>query len=319
MSTPTAERPVQADQVGHIEIRGIDPIPDSDAHGHPRELYWLWFTSNMTFFYILVGGLLVSLGMALWQALLVIALGGLSNFLVGLQAIPGPIARTPTMIISRAQYGIHGNRLSALLGWFNSVAFEAIGLSICSFTFFALAEFVGWSPGNAGKGLLVGIVTVIAFSVAIFGHATIVWFQRISAYLFLAVTVLLFIFVIPDVDWSYGPTPPLHASAAFALALVGITIVFSSNIAWAQSPSDFSRYLPRQTSRASVFLNTSLGILTASTILLVLGALAATAVDMSDPIVSLKALMPGWAYVFFLLVVLGVRGPTSSLVPIPPA
>jgi hypothetical protein len=38
----------EADRVGAIEVRGIQVIPESDRHGEPRKLFFVWMTSNVT-------------------------------------------------------------------------------------------------------------------------------------------------------------------------------------------------------------------------------------------------------------------------------
>lgn len=55
-----------ADRVGGIEVRGIELIPEADRHGHPRELFSVWMTSNLTVLYLIFGGILISLGLNIW-------------------------------------------------------------------------------------------------------------------------------------------------------------------------------------------------------------------------------------------------------------
>src|SRR3954462_12560686 len=85
-----------ADRVGSIEVRGIEVIPETDRHGHPRELFTLWMTSNLTVLYLIFGGILISLGLNLWQALLAAFVGNAFYVLIGIASTPGPIAGTST-------------------------------------------------------------------------------------------------------------------------------------------------------------------------------------------------------------------------------
>ncbi|MFD0515273.1 hypothetical protein ACFQ0Q_42795 [Streptomyces aureus] len=50
------------DEVFQVETHGIDPIPDSERHGGAKDLFWLWFGSNLTFTYVINGALAVSFG-----------------------------------------------------------------------------------------------------------------------------------------------------------------------------------------------------------------------------------------------------------------
>ena len=295
----------EADRVGRIEVRGIDVIPEEDRHGSPRELFWVWLSSNTAFIYILLGGILVLLGLNLWQALLVAVVGNLAYALIGVVATAGPTAGTSTLMISRAQYGTEGNRISAFLSWFSLVAFEAVNLSIGAFALFALADFSGWHVGNGGKALLLALIVVVTFGTAILGHATVVLFQKTFAYGLAAAAILLFIFVIPHVHWSYAPKNPLHGGQALAMVLLGLTVILSGPLSWIPTPADYSRYLPRSSSAFKIGAFTTLGAIVPAIALTVLGVLAGTAVNMTDPQSSMKPLMPHWFYGPFLLVICG--------------
>ena len=44
-----------SDEVFKVETHGIDPIPDDERHGSAKDLFWLWFGSNLTFTYVING------------------------------------------------------------------------------------------------------------------------------------------------------------------------------------------------------------------------------------------------------------------------
>src|SRR5437763_12573571 len=73
---PTAQdppaQPPPRDEVFQVEEHGIDPIPESERHGGARDLFWLWFGSNLTFTYVINGALAVSFGLSFWQAVLAV-------------------------------------------------------------------------------------------------------------------------------------------------------------------------------------------------------------------------------------------------------
>lgn len=295
----------ETDRFGHIEIRGIEVIPESDRHGHPRELFWIWLASNAAFTYILLGGVLILIGLNIWQAVLAQVLGILFFIFVALVGTAGPKAGTPTMMISRAQYGIHGNRISALIAWFTVVAFEAINLTIGAFAAFALVRFAGWDVGTPGQAFLLALIAAVTFSIAVLGHATLVVFQKVFAYALLAITIPLFIFVIPDVNWSYAPEAPLQGGEAVALFFIGFMIIISLPLSWIMAPADITRYFPRNASAKAMTLNVTIGYFIPTIALGLLAIFAGTVVDMSDPTTSMKALMPNWFYALFLLIIIG--------------
>jgi purine-cytosine permease-like protein len=117
MSAPDdAVVPVGAspNEFGKIEVYGIDIIRDEHRHGTPRDLFWPWFGANSTFINMIAGGVLILLGLSLWQGLLAVFLGSLVFALVGLCSLPGPSAGTATLAISRAAFGLRGNLVPTL-------------------------------------------------------------------------------------------------------------------------------------------------------------------------------------------------------------
>jgi len=293
----------ETDRVGSIEVRGIEVIPDSDRHGHPRELFLVWMTANITVLYLVFGGLMIVFGLALWQAIVAVIVGNLAYLLIGVAATVGPTAGTSTLMVSRAHYGPNGNRLSALLAWVTLVAFEAINLALGSFALFALAGELGWEVNDFSKALLLGLNIVVTFVVAVLGHATIVRFQQVFALALGGLTLLLIVFIIGDVNWSYEPEQPLSGTAAWVAFSAALTLILTGPLSWIPVPADFTRYLPRGASPTQMTLYTAAGAALPAIVLGVSGVLAGTVVDPTDLTTSLKEIVPGWFYPLFLVVV----------------
>jgi len=254
--------------------------------------------------YLLLGGILMVLGMNLWQALLALVLGNAAFVLIGLQASAGPKAGTPTITISRSQYGFHGNKFASFAAWFNLVAFEALNFTVGATALYALAAEAGLELSDPVKALALGVVIAGTFLLAYLGHATIVVFQNVATWLLAAGAVLLFIFVLGDVNWSYSPESPLSGGAGLALWFVGLGVIVSGAISWCNLPADYSRYLPSRTSARPIVLWTTLGCLVPALFLGLTAILAGTAVDMTDPIAALESVVPGWFYPLLLIVLL---------------
>lgn len=290
------------DLVGHIEPHGIEVIPAGERHGRPSELFWVWFTSNFTFLYILFGGLLISLGLSLWQAFAVAFIGNLFFILVGIISIPGPRSGTASLVISRSQYGIRGSRLSSLLNWIMLVGFEAVDFSVAAFALYALGEYFGWHLSTFVKVIILAVVIFITFIIGLYGHATIVFFQRSTAWIVAIASLLLFVFMVSHVHFNYHPAAPLHGSATVAAVLVALSIVMSGPLSYPVG-ADYSRYLPTSASGKQIVWYTAIGGYIPSVVLTSIGILAATAVNPDDFTTSLRAIIPGWFYVVFLLAV----------------
>ncbi len=106
-------------------------------------------------------------------------------------------------------------------------------------------------------------------------------------------------------DFSHRPAEPLGGTALWATLAAGLALIASGPLSYTTS-ADFSRYLPRTTSKRAVVGWTALGGFVPSVVVCSLGALAATAVDMSDPQSGLESILPGWfTSAFLLALVLG--------------
>jgi purine-cytosine permease-like protein len=294
------------DRVGRIESHGTDYIPESERHGRPRSLFAVWAASNLTYLYIVLGGTMILLGLNLWQSIAVIVAGNLLWIVVGYLSISGPVSGTPSEVVTRAIYGIRGNRITNLIiGWVVGVAYEAINLSVGALAGFALVTQVAGRATLPIKIAIVIVTAVITFTISVYGHATIVklsgWFTGVL----LACLVVLAIFVVQHARFGYE-TPArdaVHGPALWAVAAIGFSIIASAPLSWGTG-ADYARYLPVATSRRGVMWWTALGGFAPSVLLGSLGAMAGTVVDMTDPQKSLGALLPGWFYAVFLVVIM---------------
>jgi purine-cytosine permease-like protein len=304
--TPVAEPEPPTDRAGRIETHGTDYIPDADRHGRPRSLVAVWAASNLTYLYLVLGGTLILLGLNLWQAIAVIVVGNLFWIAVGYLSISGPASGTPSEVVTRAMYGVRGNRLTNLVvGWIIGVAYEAINLSVGALAGFALVEQFAGHASLQVKIAIVVVTAVVTFTISVYGHATIVKLSGWFTWILLACIVVLAVFVVIHANFGYV-TPAkyaVHGAALWAVAAIGVSIIASAPLSWGTG-ADYARYLPATTSSKAVMWWTALGGFAPSVVLGVIGALAGTVVDMTDPQSSLSTLLPAWFYPVFLVVII---------------
>lgn len=293
-------------RTGRIEAHGIDYIPAAERHGRPRALFVVWAASNLTYLYIVLGGTMVLLGLNAWQSLAVVAAGNLFWLLVGWLSVSGPSSGTPSEVVTRAMYGIRGNRAyNALLGWGVGIAYEAINLSVGALAGFALVEQWGGHASVAVKWAVVLGTALITFTISVYGHATIVRFSGWFTWILLAGFILLGYYVLRHAHWNYQAPAQyaVHGAALWPVAAAGFTIIASAPLSWGIG-ADYARYLPADTSRRAVVGWTALGGFLPAMLLGGMGVLAGTVADMTDPQTSLRTLLPGWFYPVFLLLVI---------------
>src|SRR3712207_6562970 len=101
-----------------IEANGINVIDDAERKGSPRQLFWPWFAANVSVLGLGYGSFALGFGVSFWQALVAGVVGiALSFLFCGFVAVAGKRGSAPTMVLSRAAFGVRGNRLPSLISW----------------------------------------------------------------------------------------------------------------------------------------------------------------------------------------------------------
>lgn len=289
----------QKASAGIVEQRGIDAVPENERHGRPRDLFFLWLGTNANVFYIINGALLIALGLSFAQSLVIILLGNLAFFLLGFTSIQGPRTGTATFAINRASFGPNGGRLLSFFNWCTLIGFEGSGLALAVISVLTLAKSLGASFSDAAwfKIVIILIVAAIQIYLPTIGHTMIMAFQKVLAWVFLAFFVIVAIMVAGKVQFSGAHT------GSFATLTVGFALMVSGGgISWANTGSDYSRYLPKTVRPAAVIWASTLGGMIPAILLEVLGAAVATRLPgASDPISGLPSALAGWFLVPYLL------------------
>ncbi|MFF2274613.1 purine-cytosine permease family protein [Agromyces sp. NPDC058126] len=296
------------------ETRGIEYVSASERHGRARDLFGVWAAPNVSVLNFTIGATMILLGLEIWQAVAVIVAANLLWVFPGLIAIAGPAAGTSGSVISRAIYGVIGNKvIIAFTGWFISAVFLALNWLASSFMGADLLAQWGFDDPVLGPVIVTLVVSAITVLVAVYGHALIIRsYTAISAGLlviFLAVTV----FALPTVDWSYQAPVPLTGVPLWSAVTIGFTILASTPLSYINSP-DIARYLPRETKPSHIIAATALGGALPGIFFTVVGALIATGLSAAAIDAGIESailgLLPSW---LGPLLVLGVVVNTIAL------
>lgn len=286
-----------------IEAHGIDVIPDAERRGRPRELFAVWAAPNVTYLGLVVGGALILMGLSIGQALAVIVVGNLFWALPGLLAVSGPASGTPSEVIQRAMFGVRGNRVNILItGWFVSVCYLALNWAAAALAAFTLAGEAGIGVSTPIKVLIIVAIAAATLAISVYGHAAIVRLYAPMTVALLASFVVLAFHVVKHAHWHYQPPTALHGTALWAAIAGGLALNASAPLSYNNS-ADFARYLPRDSRPAAVAGWTAVGAFIPSVLFTSLGAVAATAIDMTDPQTSLTGILPHWFRPVFLLTI----------------
>lgn len=289
-----------------IEAHGIDHIPDSERRGRARELFSVWAAGGINYLALVVGGALVLMGLNLWQALAVLFVGNLFWILTGWLSVSGPAAGAPSEVITRAMYGVIGNRVNnAVVGWVISVCYFALNLSAAAVAAFSLVAKVGIPVNTGVKAAVIVVIAALTLTISVYGHALIMKLYVPITLVLAAAFVVVAVVVVRHADFGYVPEHHLTGIDLWATVLAGVTLIASGPLSYTTS-ADFSRYLPRATPKRAIVGWTALGGFLPGVGVSALGVFAATTVDMTDPQAALEKILPAWfTPVFLLALVLG--------------
>ncbi|GAA3382930.1 purine-cytosine permease family protein [Streptomyces racemochromogenes] len=290
-----------SDEIFRVETRGIDPIPDAERHGSARDLFWLWFGSNLTFTYVINGALAVAFGLTFWQAAAVVVTGGLAFFAISAAGLSGIRTGTATLVISRAAFGVRGNLPAGVLNWLVGIGYTILNTVVGTLALEVFLEDLGLLHGTPARATALFVTLALTFVVAMWGHATVQFAERWMAYVLAAGFAALLAFLLPGADTS-APAATVPGASGWSLAFV---IMLAAPFSYLPMPADYTRYLPRTTSLKSITWYGALGGFLSSVALGVAGVAAATRTDMTDAVAGTESLLPVWFQPLFLALVLG--------------
>jgi nucleobase:cation symporter-1, NCS1 family len=290
-TSPASARPTS------IEAGGIESIPADRRHGSPWQLLATWSAPNLEFATVFVGFLGVAVfGLGFWQAMLAIVIGNaLGAATQGILSTWGPREGLAQLVLSRTAFGLRGNILPAALntvmaglGWFavNSVSGA-----------FALATLTGMPVWIA-----LVIIVVLEVLLAFVGHDLVQVFERYASIVLGIVFIIatIAIFANPAVGPGMG-----HSAFTFAGFTLTAAAAFGYAAGWNPYASDYTRYLPKDVSRAKTGWAAGLGNFVSCTVLMAAGAASAliTAPKGASPTDAFVHGMPGWVSAITLVAI----------------
>src|SRR4051794_15366652 len=292
-----------------VETNGINVIAEEERKGRPAQLFWPWFGSNVSVFGLAYGSFLLGFGISFWQAMIAGIIGIVVSFLLcGLVAIAGKRGSAPTLVLSRAAFGVNGNRVPSVLSWVLTVGWETALVSLATLATAQLFDQLGWSGGTVTKVVALLVVAALVVGGGVLGFDAIMRMQTVITWVTGVLTVVYIVLVADHMDWSTVSSLPSGTLAAFVGALV--LAMTGYGFGWVNAAADYSRYLPRSASSRGVVGWTTFGGALAPVILLIAGGLlAGSDPELSaniglDPIGALGTLLPTWFLVPFIVVVL---------------
>lgn len=297
-----------------VEGNGINVIADAERKGRPAALFWPWFGANVSVLGLSYGAFTLAFGISFAQAVIAGVVGIVFSFLLcGFIALAGKRGSAPTMVLSRASFGVVGNAVPTAVSWLLTVGWETALTILATLATATVFDRLGLGGGTATKLVALLVVAALVVGAGVLGFDVIMRMQTVITIVTGVLTVVYVVLVAGQIDWAAVTALPSGSTESVIGALVFLMTGFG--LGWVNAAADYSRYLPRTASSRGVVGWTTFGASLAPLVLLVFGLLlAGSSKDLSDaigkdPVGALAAALPTWFLVPFALVaVLGLVG-----------
>ncbi|GMA27691.1 cytosine permease [Arenivirga flava] len=296
-----------------LEASGMQPTPQDQRAGRAIRLFWLWFAPQSSVLGLGVGALLLLGGLDLPQALLAAVAGSLLGLVpLSLGTLAAIRTGQPTIVASRAVFGVLGNALPAALALISRLLWGAVLLWVMG---------LGTSSVLVGEGLAgplgaeqvsilaVAFAFLIALVIAFAGYGLLHGVHLVLSTLSVLLLGGMVALTWPLVDLQAALAQPQGSGAA---VVSGTALVLSfTGLAWAFSGGDVARYQRPGGSGTGSVAATGLASVLPTVGLLGYGALLAASDPAlagglaGNPAAALAELLPSWYAVPLVLALVG--------------
>ena len=258
-----------------IEANGINTITEGERKGTPRELFLPWFASNVGVFGISYGAFCLAYGLSVSQSdhRRARSACSLSFGAVGIVATAGPRGSVPTMVLSRAAFGVRGNRVPSALSWLLMVGWETVLVVLGTLATATVFNELGVHADGLVKALSLVVIAGLTVAAGVAGFDLVMRLQGFITVVAGVLTVVFIALTLDEIHWSTATALPGGTTESFIGVIVLVATGFG--FGWVNVSADYSRYLPRGSSPRGIFGWTLFGGAIGPLVLLVFGLLLA--------------------------------------------
>ena len=203
-----------------VEMAGLDVIPESERKGKPSDLFMPWFAATISVLGISWGAWVLGFGISFGQAVFASVVGIVFSFLVcGLVAIAGKRGSAPTLVLSRAAFGIDGNRISAVISWILTVGWETFLCIIAVQASATVMGALGFENHTLAQIISLILVFVIAAGAGVLVFDTIMKVQTWITWATAVLTIIYLTLAASHIDFAAVMALPAGSTTAVIRAL----------------------------------------------------------------------------------------------------
>jgi trigonelline permease len=285
-----------------IESNSIEYVGPEHRHGKPKDLFTLWFCTNVAPLAVISGATAVLVfRLDLVSAILAIVAGQFFGALFhALTSAQGPLVGVPQMIQSRAQFGRYGSLLVVGFTTVIYLGFFVSNIILAGKTLHAVVPAVPESIGTVAGAVLATLIGVIGYN---FIHR----FNKIGAWFMGGALLIGMALIAPGLSTEVLQKGHFELSNWFAM--FGLCAVWQ--ISFAPYTSDYSRYLPKSTGFKRTFAFTYFGTSLGTIFAFIFGVLAVSTTGATDAMQAIQEQTGVFGYVLiglFLVNIIGHNG-----------
>lgn len=276
----------------------------------PRKLFYNWFAANIGIMGIVFGSIIVSYHLSFFQATLASILGAMSFAIPGWVAALGKKSGITTFKMSRAAYGINGNKIPSVIAWINMVGWLAVNVITGTLLIVSLFGILGITRKLTSTAIALIIFSTLVILSGLVKEKTLGKIQTFISYILGSLTLIILIIFILETHWSIVLS--MHSGKWMNGFWPAVSIVSAgSGISWSMAAADWGAYVKTKNYTKSVFWNTTMGGAVPLFILMFVGILLSSVepslASSSNPIDIMYHILPSWiSMIYFIIAAMGL-------------
>ncbi len=282
-----------------IENHTVDYVPPAERHGRSRDLFTLWFSTNIAPLPVVTGAMAVQVfHLDLLWGLIAIVLGHMfGGVFLALASAQGPQMGIPQMVQSRGQFGRYG---ALLIVFFTALIYVGFFISNIVLAGKSIQGLVPATP--TPLAIILGALSATA--IGVIGYRFIHTLNRIGTWVMGGALLVGFAIMLGgDLPANFLSRGAFNLSGFLATLCLGIIW----QISFAPYTSDYSRYLPVNVGIGKPFLATFAGAVAGTSLSFSFGAVAVLATpEGTDAMVAVKQATGLFGPVLMLLFLLNI-------------
>lgn len=282
-----------------IESNSIDYVDPSQRNGNVKDLFTLWFCTNIAPLAVITGAMAVqTFKLNIISAFTAILFGHFFGAaILALTSAQGPQVGIPQMIQSRAQFGRYGALLVVLFTTFIYLGFFTSNIILSGKTLHTVIPAIPVPTATV-------IGAIVATLIGIIGYHFIHKFNKIGTWFMGGALLIGFALMIPHVTTEVLANGSFNLKGWFAM----FCVCAIWQISFSPYTSDYSRYLPKEIGIFKPFINTYLGAALGTIIAFSFGMLAVSIMTTDDAMLAVKTVTGGFGYVLMILFLCNIIG-----------